>query len=187
MSHIDNIDTILNELDDLSGIEIDNLHDDNEPILKLDMNEINSNASSTAKEIAERLSGYYFDEEYIKKHPYIPMKIKTVVENMRRLLKMLSINEHAQDSLIHNILYNGGKAMLYSSLKGMQDAILSIQKQLDCLISELEDIFRKMQEECELSFNQKDKEELEDGTNVVRGSREFIEMITQQVQNKAIN
>ena len=176
---VDNIDDLFNNVGDIGEIVKYDLPDEN-PILQLNMDEINSDAEKSAQEIAERLSGYYFDKKYIDKHPYIPIKIKTVIANMRRLLKMLSINGHAQDALINNILYNGGKAMLYTSLKGMRDAILCIQKQLDTLINELEDIFRKMQEECEVSFSDKEKEQLDDGTNVVRGSHEFIEMIMKQ-------
>ena len=151
-----------------------------EPSLAIDMEEVNENATDEAKEITERLSGYYFDQKYINTHPYIPIKIKCEMNNIRRLIKMLEINEHAQDALIKNISYNAGKGTLYSALTSLQNSTLSIQSQLNTLTEKLEDIFRKMQDECEKTWSDKEKEERDDGTVTVRGSREFIEMLTKK-------
>ena len=63
--------------------------------LIIDLDEVNKEAQNMARLITERLSGYYFDEDVIKSHPYIPTKIMTEMNNIRRLLKMLSINEKA--------------------------------------------------------------------------------------------
>lgn len=149
-----------------------------EPTLAIDMEEVNENAVDEAKEITERLSGYYFDQKYIDTHPYIPIKIKCEMNNIRRLIKMLEINEHAQDALIKNISYNAGKGALYSALTSLQNSTLSIQSQLNTLTEKLEDIFKKMQDECEKTWSDKEKEKRDDGTVTVRGSREFIEMLS---------
>ena len=159
---------------------IDNLLGDEdleEPVLAINMTEVNEIAEDEAKEITERLSGYYFDQKYIDSHPYIPIKIKCEMQNIRRLIKMLHINEHAQDALIKNISFNAGKATLYSALTSLQNSTLSIQSQLNTLTSALEDIFRKMQEECDKTWSDKEKEQQEDGTVTVRGAKEFIEML----------
>ena len=176
------LDDIMND-SNYSGITDNELLGDDEleePVLAIDMEEVNENAKDEAKEITERLSGYYFDQKYINTHPYIPIKIKCEMNNIRRLIKMLEINEHAQDALIKNISYNAGKGALYSALTSLQNSTLSIQSQLNTLTEKLEDIFKKMQDECEKTWSDKEKEERDDGTVTVRGSREFIEMLTKK-------
>lgn len=148
------------------------------PVLNVDLDEVNKEAQRQAKIIAERLSNYFFDQKYIEEHPYIPAKIATEMDNIRRLLKMLAVNEKAQDTLILTITSVGlGKGTLYSSLTSLQNSMLNIQSQLNNLTSSLEDIFREMQDNCEKTFAEKDKENSEDGSMIVRGSREFIKNI----------
>ena len=140
----------------------------------LNLDEINGAAQVQAQEITERLSNYYFDEKYLIQHPYIKNKIKQEIENIRRLLKMISVNEAAQDALITNITSNAGKGSLYQSLTSLQNTTLSIQAQLNKMINDLEDIFRDMQADCEKTFEEKEKEEDDNGQMIVRGSRDFI-------------
>lgn len=168
---------IQNALDELLGYtpSLDNAEDELEsPTLLLDLDEINTTAQNQAQEITERLSNYYFDEKYLEEHPYVKNKIKQEIENIRRLLKMISVNEAAQDALITNITSNAGKGSLYQSLTSLQNTTLAIQSQLDKTINNVEDIFKEMQAECEKTFDQKDKEQTESGQMIVRGSRDFI-------------
>ena len=156
------------------------------PTLLIDLEEINTLAKEEATEITERLSNYYFDEQYLEDHPYIKNKIKQEINNIRRLLKMLSINEAAQDALIKNITLNSGKGTLYQSLTSLQNTILNIQTQLNKVTSEIENIFREMQDNCEKTFEEKDRVEDQDtGKLVVRGSREFINSLIQKGLNKS--
>lgn len=148
------------------------------PGLVINLDDVNNEASAMANLITERLSNYYFDDKYIKSHPYIPTKIMTEMNNIRRLLKMLAVNEKAQDSLIQSISINAAKSTLYSSLTALQNSTLNIQKQLDDLITNIENIFQKMQEECKTTFDAKDKEVSEDGSVIVRGSRDFIKELS---------
>lgn len=141
------------------------------PTLILNLDEINSVAHSQAVEITERLSNYYFDEKYLTEHPYVKNKIAQEIENIRRLLKMLTVNEAAQDALITNITANAGKGSLYQSLTSLQNTTLSIQTQLNKMVNDVEDIFREMQADCEKTFAEKEKEV---DKNIVRGSRDFI-------------
>ena len=104
-------------------------------------------------------------------HPYVKNKIAQEIENIRRLLKMITVNEKAQDALITNITSNAGKGSLYQSLTSLQNTTLSIQAQLNKMINDVEDIFREMQADCEKTFEEKEKEV---DMNVVRGSRDFI-------------
>ena len=157
------------------------------PVLVIDLDEVNEEAQNMASLITERLSNYYFDEEYIKHHPYIPTKIMTEMENIRRLLKMLTVNEKAQDALIQSITINAGKGSLYMSLTSLQNSMLNIQKQLNDMTATIEEIFRSMQEESEKNFNEKDKESDSDGSMIVRGSREFIKELSARLNGKQIS
>jgi hypothetical protein len=185
-----NIDGFTKSLDDIINDSPVPIFDDpseelEEPILIIDLDEVNDNAKHTAQIITERLSNYYFDEKYIKQHPYIPSKIQQEMDNIRRLLKMLTINEKAQDALIKSIAINSGKGSLYGSLTALQNSMLSIQTQLNNLTTDLETIFSTMQAECEKTFEEKDHEIADDGSVTVRGSREFIKQLNMQNKKSA--
>lgn len=154
------------------------------PVLVIDLQDVDERTRLRATTIAEKLSAYYFDQKYIDKHPYITNKIEQEIDNIRRLLKMLAVNEKAQDTLITSITMNSGKGTLYGSLTSLQNSMLSMQAQLNQLTANLENIFREMQENCELTFEEKDKESTEDGTMVVRGSRDFIKEMTERLNKK---
>jgi len=179
----DAIDNLYNTSDfpvlDDAYEELDN------PLLIIDLDDINESAKEEATEITERLSNYFFDEKYLVEHPYIKNKINQEINNIRRLIKMLSVNEAAQDALIKNITMNAGKGSLYQSLTALQNTTLSIQSQLNKVTSEVENIFKEMQDNCEKTFEEKDKEEdPETKKYVVRGSREFINSLIQSGANK---
>ncbi len=179
------------ELDDLflqsDPVTVDDVDEELDmPGLDLNLEQVDSEASQQAKDITARLSGYYFDQKYINEHPYIPNKIMVETQNIKRLLKMLSINEKAQDSIISAIALSMTKATLYQSLTSLQNSTLSIQRQLEEVVTKLEDIFRLMQEECQKSFEEKDKEDGEDGVRIVKGSREFIEEMTARMNNRKV-
>lgn len=186
---------ISNQIDVMDGFEgLDelfsdsskiNIHSDlidpedlQENFIDIDTDKINNDAVDEATQITERLSDYYFDQKYIDEHPYIPSKIRCEMNNIRRLLKMLKINEIAQDALIKNLSMNAGKGNIYASLTALQNATLSIQTQLSSRVTGLEEIFQKMQAECEKTWVDKEKEQIEDGTIVVRGAHDFIKMLS---------
>lgn len=153
------------------------------PKLTIDLDEIDEKTEQRATTIAEKLSAYYFDQKYIDKHPYITNKIEQEIDNIRRLLKMLAVNEKAQDTLISAITIGStGKGSLYTSLTSLQDSMLKMQSQLNQLTANLEDIFKEMQENCEKTFEEKDKDA--NNRNIVRGSREFIEEMTERIARK---
>lgn len=154
------------------------------PTLLINLEEVNKLAKDEATEITERLSNYYFDDKYLQEHPYLQNKISQEINNIRRLLKMLSINEAAQDALIQNITMNAGKGSLYQSLTALQNTTLSIQSQLNKVTRDIEDIFKEMQDNCEKTFEEKDLEEDGSGLKIVRGSKEFINSIIQKEMNK---
>jgi len=156
------------------------------PTLSIDLDDVDKRTEERARVITERLSDYYFDQKYIDNHPYIKNKIAQEMDNIRRLLKMLTVNEKAQDTLIMSITLNAGKGTLYGSLTSLQNSMLQMQTQLNQLTSNLENIFKEMQENCEQTFEEKSKEESEDGTLVVQGSKNFINEISKSL-NKSDN
>jgi len=147
------------------------------PILVIDMNEVDARTLARATDITNKLAAYYFDQKYIDNHPYVTSKISQEIDNIRRLLKMLQVNEKAQDTLISSITMNSARGTLYSSLTSLQNSMLQMQAQLNTLTANLENIFKEMQENCDKTFQEKEKEESEDGSMVVRGSRDFIKQI----------
>lgn len=169
------IDSVSPNLDDTdNALEV--------PKLDLNLDEIDKKTKTRARIIVERLSAYYFDQKYIDEHPYIPNKIAQEVDNIRRLLKMLAVNEKAQDTLITSIVVSSSKGTLYGSLTSLQNSMLAMQNQLNQLTSNLENIFREMQENCEKTFEEKDKEITnDDGSISIRGSRDFIKQIDAMV------
>ena len=157
------------------------------PIFLIDMDEVDKRTLERASDITNKLAAYYFDQKYIDNHPYITSKIMQEIDNIRRLLKMLSVNEKAQDTLILSITGNSAKGTLYSSLTSLQNSMLQMQAQLNQLTANLENIFKEMQENCDKTFQEKDKEESEDGSLVVRGSRDFIKQIENSLKSAANN
>jgi len=147
------------------------------PLLIIDMNDVDKRTLERATDITNKLAAYYFDQKYIDNHPYVTSKITQEIDNIRRLLKMLSVNEKAQDTLISSITMNSARGTLYSSLTSLQNSMLQMQAQLNTLTANLENIFKEMQENCDKTFQEKEKEESEDGSMVVRGSRDFIKQI----------
>lgn len=174
------LNDLMNEIVD--PIDVDNSDELEMPHIDINMDKVNSDAESQAEYITERMSNYYFDQEWVDNHPYIKPKIAQEIQNIRRLLKMLTINEKAQDSIILSISINASKATLYSALTALQNSTLNIQKQLDELISNLETTFKSMQADCEKTFADKEKEkDATTGSMVVRGSREFIKEMLQKM------
>ena len=157
------------------------------PIFLIDMDEVDKRTLERATDITNKLAAYYFDQKYIDNHPYITSKIMQEIDNIRRLLKMLSVNEKAQDTLILSITGNSAKGTLYSSLTSLQNSMLQMQAQLNQLTANLENIFKEMQENCDKTFQEKDKEESEDGSMVVRGSRDFMNQIENSLKSAANN
>ena len=169
---INSVTTDLSDTDDVLEV----------PRLELDLDDIDKRTKERAGMIVERLSAYSFDQKYIDEHPYIPNKIAQEVDNIRRLLKMLAVNEKAQDTLISSIVVSSTKGTLYGSLTSLQNSMLSMQTQLNTLTSNLENIFREMQENCEKTFEEKDKDvSSEDGSISIRGSRDFIKTINNMI------
>lgn len=180
----DNIDDLMNDDDDLGLIRDGEDEGALEQLITIDLDAVDADASHRSEIITDSLSNYYFDEKYIKDHPYIPTKIMQEMDNVRRLYKMLLVNEKAQDALIKAISMNAAKGTLYLSLTSMQKSILLIQKQLNDMVTNLETIFQRMQDEADKMYSEKDKEENDDGSLTIRGARDFIKMMQDKMHQR---
>lgn len=180
----DNIDDLMNDDDELDIIRDGEDVEALEQLITIDLDAVDADASHRSEIITDSLSNYYFDEKYIKDHPYIPTKIMQEMDNVRRLYKMLLVNEKAQDALIKAISLNASKGTLYLSLTSMQKSILLIQKQLNDMVANLETIFQRMQDEADKMYSEKEKEEQEDGSLTIRGAREFIKMMQDKMHQR---
>lgn len=155
-----------------------------ENLISLDMDELNANAAKEAQSITEKLAGYYIDENYINNHPYIKNKIAQEIDSIRRQIKMISVNEKAQDAILKLVSMGMAKPAIFSSLTSLQHTMLEIQNKLDSSTKNLETIFEEMQTNSEKTFSDKAKEADSDGQMVAVGSREFIKKITAQMNGE---
>lgn len=185
IQEVENIDDLMNEDDDLNITrDAEEGGGALEGLITIDLDAVDADASHRSEIITDSLSNYYFDEKYIKDHPYIPTKIMQEMDNVRRLYKMLMVNEKAQDALIKAISINASKGTLYLSLTSMQKSTLLIQKQLNDMVTNLETIFQRMQDEADKMYSEKEKEELEDGSLTIRGARDFIKMMQDKMNQR---
>jgi hypothetical protein len=151
------------------------------PTFSVNLNQLNIESQRKAETIIKKLSDYYFDPLYIKEHPYIKNKIIQEIDSIRRLLKMITVNETAQDILIQSAPVHSGKTAIYSSLTTLQNTMLSIQNKLDSSTAALESIFQEMQDNASETFMDKSKEMDDNGEMVTRGSREFLKELTARI------
>lgn len=150
-------------------------------LIDINMDEINTQAQNTAESITTRLAGYFIDEKYINEHPYIKNKIAQEIDAIRRLIKMISVNEKAQDAILKLIGLGMAKAQIFTSLTALQTTMINIQTKLDTSTKALEKIFEDMQNNSEQTFEDKAKEENDNGQMVAAGARDLIKQITEKM------
>lgn len=155
-----------------------------EDLISLDMDEINEHAQNAATNITERLAGYFIDEKYIEEHPYIKNKIAQEIDSIRRLIKMISVNEKAQDAILKLVSIGIAKATIFTSLTSLQTTMLNIQTKLDSATKSLEKIFEDMQANSETTFEDKAKIENDNGELIAVGARELINAVTAKLNGK---
>lgn len=93
-------------------------------LIDINMDEINTQAQNTAESITTRLAGYFIDEKYINEHPYIKNKIGQEIDAIRRLIKMISVNEKAQDAILKLIGIGIAKPQIFTSLTALQTTMI---------------------------------------------------------------
>ena len=155
-------------------------------LVDIDFDGIEEAAKADAVALIENLEKFYYNEDFMKEHPTFKKRIDTDLESLRILFKMRKSDETAHDLIMKAIQGNSGNASLYKSLSEMQKTIISITTKIGDIIEGLNTLMKGYQ--LELNFdatendNDNDDEEKPIYTNgsTHRGSKEFIEQMSQQ-------
>ena len=165
------------------------LFDNEEDIVNIDTDRIDTDAVKEASELVENLKEIYSDSEFMKNNPKFATRLKSEVENVRILLKIRKSDEIAHDVLLGAIGRNSDNASLYRSLSDIQKTILSTTSELSSKIKDINSMLKAIQ--LEFNFNQRDvevtettQEQTPDQTTF-RGSKDFIKQMRQELDDDA--
>lgn len=154
-------------------------------LVDIDFDWIEQSAEADAVALIENLEKFYYNEDFMKRHPTFKKRIDTDLESLRILFKMRKSDETAHDLIMKAIQGNSGNASLYKSLSEMQKTIISITTKIGDIITNLNNMMRGFQ--LELNFDSPQNEEREDSADAgessgqtSRGSKEFIMLMNQE-------
>lgn len=148
---------------------------DMEDIVFIDVDGISSEAKCDAYNMVENLMLVYGDQKFMDEHPDYKKRIDIELENLRTLIKMKRSDEIVHDVLVKAIGKNPTNASLYTALNKMQSSILSIQKQMDETIKNLNNLLKNYQFELPFKEDEEQHQETVATKGVVsRGNKEFI-------------
>lgn len=154
-------------------------------LVDIDFDGIEAEAKADAIALIENLEKFYYNEDFMKEHPTFKKRIDTDLESLRILFKMRKSDETAHDLIMKAIQGNSGNASLYKSLSEMQKTIISITTKIGDIIEGLNTLMKGYQ--LELNFDSvenandnDDEEEPSYNSSTHRGSKEFIERMSQQ-------
>ena len=145
-------------------------------IVYIDVDNISSEAKCDAYNMVENLMLVYGNQKFMDEHPDYKKRIDIELENLRTLIKMKRSDEIVHDVLIKAIGKNATNASLYTALNKMQSSILSIQKQMDDTIKNLNNLLKNYQFELPLKMEEEEQEKTDEQPKgvVSRGNKEFI-------------
>jgi hypothetical protein len=131
----------------------------------------------------------YFDEEFMKNNPRFKERLDVELESLRVLVKMRKSDEIAHDLCLRSIGMNTNNASLYKALSGIQSSMLSIQRQMDDTVKNINNLLKNVQLELNFDNNQQNntqgQQEIPLDSNTTRGSKKFIEMMNQELKQEA--
>lgn len=147
-------------------------------LVNIDMDDINKSSESSAQELVDNISKFYYNEDFMKRNPSFKKRVDADIESLRVLIKMRKTDEAAHDILIQAISGNSGNASLYRSLSEIQKTIISITTKMNEIITGLNNMMKGYQLELNFEENENKEESQEEpnSTNSAhRGSKQFIE------------
>ena len=151
----------------------------------INISEIDEQAKQEANAMCSNIKDIYFDSDYWCKHPLIKKRIDIELESLRLLIKMRRSDEISHDLCLRNLGLNGGNASLYAALAKTQSSIMSLTRQIDDTIKNINVILKGVQ--LELDFEKKDEQTAEDASEnkngITRGSKKFIEQMRNEMQS----
>lgn len=170
--------------------EIEDLFVDPEGIVEdINITEIEDQAKSASFALCRNLREVYFDEEFMKNNPHFKERLDVELESLRVLVKMRKSDEIAHDLCLRSIGMNTNNASLYKALSGIQSSMLSIQRQMDDTVKNINNLLKNVQLELNFDNNQQNntqgQQEILLDSNTTRGSKKFIEMMNQELKQEA--
>ena len=170
--------------------DIEDLFVDPEGIVEdINIIEIEEQAKSASFALCRNLREVYFDEEFMKNNPRFKERLDVELESLRVLVKMRKSDEIAHDLCLRSIGMNTNNASLYKALSGIQSSMLSIQRQMDDTVKNINNLLKNVQLELNFDNNQQNntqsQQEIPLDSNTTRGSKKFIEMMNQELKQEA--
>lgn len=169
--------------------DIEDLFVDPEGIVEdINITEIEDQAKSASFALCRNLREVYFDEEFMRKNPRFKERLDVELESLRVLVKMRKSDEIAHDLCLRSIGMNTNNASLYKALSGIQSSMLSIQRQMDDTVKNINNLLKNVQLELNFDTNQQNntgQQEIPLDSNTTRGSKRFIEMMNQELKQEA--
>lgn len=153
-------------------------------LVDIDFDGIEEAAKADAVALIENLEKFYYNEDFMKEHPTFKKRIDTDLESLRILFKMRKSDETAHDLIMKAIQGNSSNASLYKSLSEMQKTIISITTKIGDIIEGLNTLMKGYQLELNFDDEENDNDNEEEPIYIKgsthRGSKEFIEQMSQQ-------
>lgn len=170
--------------------DIEDLFVDPEGIVEdINIIEIEEEAKNASFALCRNLREVYFDEEFMKNNPRFKERLDVELESLRVLVKMRKSDEIAHDLCLRSIGMNTNNASLYKALSGIQSSMLSIQRQMDDTVKNINNLLKNVQLELNFDNNQQNntqsQQEIPLDSNTTRGSKKFIEMMNQELKQEA--
>lgn len=168
----------------------DELFVDPEGIVEdINVSEIEEQANNASFAMCKNLREVYFDEDFMKNNPRLKERLDVELESLRVLIKMRKSDEIAHDLCLRSIGMNTNNASLYKALAGIQSSMLSIQRQMDMTVKNINTLLKNIQ--LELNFDtsqptQESQQEIKNDPNTTRGSKKFIEQMKEELEQEQI-
>lgn len=171
-------------------LDPDDLFVDPEGIVEdIDVSEIEEQANNASFAMCKNLREVYFDEEFMKNNPRLKERLDVELESLRVLIKMRKSDEIAHDLCLRSIGMNTNNASLYKALAGIQSSMLSIQRQMDMTVKNINTLLKNIQLELNFDANtpaQEAQQEIKNDPNTTRGSKRFIEQMKEELEHEQI-
>lgn len=173
MKKEDDLDDFLNEIDP-EGLTED-----------INVDEIDAAAEEGAFAMCKNLREIYFDEEFMSHNPRLKERLDAEIESLRVLIKMRKSDEKVHDLCLRSIGLNGNNASLYAALSRIQSSMLSIQKQMDDTVKNINSILKNVQLEFNFDTPGDTTKTNEENGSITRGTKSFVQEMQKQLKEEA--
>lgn len=152
----------------------------------IDIQDIEEQATETAFDLCKNLREVYFNDEYMSNNKQLKKRLDAEIESLRVLIKMRKSDERIHDICVKSVGMHPSNASLYAALTRIQSSLLSIQKQMDETVKNIDCICKNVQ--LELNFNAPGDDSHDDlparSPNSHRGSKAFIEQMRNEMDKE---